>query len=169
MIARLLIIITAIVLIYLLLRWFRRTAPEKVASLLRRIALGAAIVGVILLAVTGRLHWLFALFAALIPLVRRIIPLIRYIPLLRTLYARYRERQNGANTQGGQRTSSPPEGEMKLKEAYEILGLKPGATREEIKAAHRALMQKNHPDRGGSAWMAKQLNAARDRLLSEFK
>jgi curved DNA-binding protein CbpA len=39
------------------------------------------------------------------------------------------------------------------------------ADRAEIHAAYRRLMQRAHPDRGGSAGLAAQLNAARDRLL----
>ena len=52
--------------------------------------------------------------------------------------------------------------------ALEILGLNQGATREEVVLAHRRLMQKMHPDRGGSDYLAKKINAARDFLLERL-
>ena len=54
---------------------------------------------------------------------------------------------------------------MSREEAYAVLGLKPGATAEEIRAAHRRLMRAAHPDSGGSDWVASRVNQARDVLL----
>ena len=54
---------------------------------------------------------------------------------------------------------------MTADEAYSILGLAPGASRDQIKDAHRRLMVKLHPDHGGSDYLATQINRARDVLL----
>ncbi|MDB5615453.1 MAG: DnaJ protein [Devosia sp.] len=52
-------------------------------------------------------------------------------------------------------------------EAYDILGLKPGASDEQIRTAHRDLMKAVHPDHGGSSYLAARINQARDRLLKQ--
>jgi hypothetical protein len=65
------------------------------------------------------------------------------------------------------RPASQPEptGGMSAAEARSILGVGPEAASPEIKAAYARLMQRAHPDKGGTTGLAAQLNAARDRLL----
>lgn len=58
-----------------------------------------------------------------------------------------------------------PAGPMTREEALEVLGLREGASAEEIRQAHRRLMRGAHPDQGGSDWLAARINQARDVLL----
>lgn len=64
----------------------------------------------------------------------------------------------------GQR-GAPGAGAMTKEEAYEILGLQPGASQEAIREAHRSLMKRIHPDAGGSSGLAARVNQAKDVLV----
>lgn len=61
----------------------------------------------------------------------------------------------------------PGSGKMSRDEASKVLGLQPGASKKDIIAAHRRLMQKFHPDRGGSDYLAAKINLAKDVLLKQ--
>jgi hypothetical protein len=80
----------------------------------------------------------------------------------RNFGAQWREQEAGA-----QGPSSTSRAKMSHAEALEVLGLGEGASPEEIRQAHRRLMQRLHPDHGGSSYLAARINQARDVLLGE--
>ena len=112
------------------------------------------VVGLAILAATGRMHWIAAVGAATLPFLRRGMSLLRFLPIFRSLFGAYQQygRQTGGN--GAPNTGSS----MSLDEAREILGLGPDPSRDDIIEAHRRLMQKMHPDRGGTEYLAKKIS-----------
>jgi hypothetical protein len=76
-------------------------------------------------------------------------------------------RENAQANAGDREGGSAASGPVTEEEAYKILGLEPGASAADIRKAHRRLMQRLHPDLGGSSFLAARINAAKDVLLSK--
>lgn len=223
--------------------WLRSQPPGQRKPAIIKLATAAGIGSVVVLALTGRLHVLFALAAFLFPLLRRLLPSLligrmgragsgsahastgnqsrvtsdilemsldhdsgtmngtilkgpmagreladlgesEFLALLRycreqdedsaRLLETYLDRRFGDSwraddeadaegREGGDAASTG--GPLTESEALDILGLAPGASREEIIQAHRRMMQKVHPDRGGSNYLAARINEAKACLL----
>jgi hypothetical protein len=86
------------------------------------------------------------------------------------LLTAYLDREHGEwQSKADRATSSPSNNnEMSEPQALEILGLNNDATKEDVIQAHRRMMQRVHPDRGGSTYLATKINAAKD-LLTKIR
>ncbi|HEY5645557.1 MAG TPA: hypothetical protein VIS76_06440, partial [Pseudomonadales bacterium] len=92
--------------------------PSKSTTVITVSAI-ALILGLTILAATGRLHWIAAVGAAALPFLRRVPSLLRYLPLFRGLFGAYQRYGQGSGDAGG----SSPGGEMSAARAREILGV----------------------------------------------
>lgn len=147
--------------------WFKvfvQKAPAERKHYIKKSVLYGIVLSFLLLAIMGRLNWIIAAVSVLAAFVMRFLPIVlRYAPQLQRLWVAFRDRGNPAAAErpGGRAQSAV----MSVEEAYKILGVSLSATRQEIIAAHRKLMLKNHPDRGGSSYLAAQINRAKELLL----
>ena len=92
----------------------------------------------------------------------------------RALLVAYLDRRDSGwseHAQGDAATGRPAasSGKMSEQEAYQILGLEPGASAGDIGHAHRSLMKKFHPDQGGSTYLAARINEAKETLLRRHR
>jgi len=163
-----LIILIAIAGIALIL-WHKITRAKGAER--KKMVLWSAIGGVLailgLLAITGHLNIITAMIAGAVALLPRAMQLAKYLPFINRLYQQHGQQQEQQHARQSHRSqTSNGKHDMSVEQAREVLGLKPDCTKEDIIQAHRRMMQKVHPDRGGSDYLAAQINTAKDVLLS---
>jgi len=171
MIVKLALALVFIAILWSLLRGYSRLSEEQRKEALKRWALPALVALFVVLALTGHLNWLFAAVASVFALGKQLLPsLIRYLPLLAQMKkgASAGEQARRQSSNEGNKTAAPQNGKMDISQAHETLGTQPGASKDEIIQAHRKLVQRVHPDRGGSAYLTQQINMARDVLLGDL-
>jgi hypothetical protein len=162
---RIYLILILIIIAFLGLRGFLKISPASLARSFRILLLGTAGLVILYLLATGRLNWFFAFVGIFIAFISRLMPLLlRYAPYLHRLWLEFVASKQGPSQRQSNTSSS---GNMSPAEAYEVLGLKIGASEQEIIAAHRKLIQKIHPDRGGSDYLAAKINLAKKILLKK--
>ena len=167
--ARIAVLLAITILGFLLWQELKKSAPERRRKLLLRGGFFALIGILLILEATGRVHWVMAAVAAALPFIKVLFGLLlRGLPFLQVWQKHRQTGQEQSNQeQSNQKNSSPAQtsSEITKEEAWQLLGLEPSASREDIIQAHKRLIQKVHPDRGGNDYLAAKLNAARDLLL----
>ena len=149
--------------LFFVIQSIKREAPENRRRKKIQYGIYALIIIMIILVITGRMHWVAAAITALIPILQKLFILgLRFFPFLSKFY-QYKE-------QSTQKTSTKPnQSKMDLEEALKIFGLEQSPlTEKEIIQRHRELIQKIHPDRGGSDYLAAQINTAKDVLINQL-
>lgn len=118
----------------------------------------------IALTVMGKMHWLSVVVFSLLAVLRFLLKIV-------TMYAPFLMRISpllwqSIFTRGKKAGASTAErGAMSQEHARAVLGVKANASKEDITKAHRQLIQRLHPDRGGTTRLTRIVNQARDTLL----
>lgn len=142
-----------------LLRWYSLADVKTIKRGLAWFGIALLALAAVFLALTGRFGAALATLAGISVWASRLVNLFQ---VARHVWGGAFDR-SGKSHQGGNAGGAPST--MTAEEAYRILGLAPGASADEIKAAYRRLIEQLHPDRGGSDYLAAKVNSAKDFLL----
>ncbi|KEF30757.1 DnaJ domain protein [Marinobacter nitratireducens] len=155
--------------VFVILKQWGALTPEKKKSAAWKTALVVGGALLLFMVLTGRVHVLTAAVAAVLPLLRKLPALIHHIPTFRRFMGASGARGDGHShgTNGGNENDRSDA--MSESEACDVLGVQPGCSESEIVAAHRRLIQKLHPDRGGNDYLAAKINEAKATLLKKYR
>lgn len=165
---RLLIALIAIGLVILVFRHIRKQPKQRRPKLILKYGLYLLAIILLGLVITGKVHWITAGIAALIPFVFKLSALaLRMLPMVQ--FWKSTKQQSENFQQKSSSFSGNTSGKMTVQQAKEIFGFDEVVSAEQVTKRHRELMQKMHPDRGGSGYLAVQINSAKDVLLEHLK
>lgn len=143
---------------YYFKRW-QALPAEKRNEAGKKYILYLLIAVLLIMVASGRAHWIMGVLAGLLAIAGRAAQLVQYVPMFKKIY----DDLNGSTAQTAD--SVPSKQGMSREDAADVLGVNVNASSEEVRIAHKKLMQKVHPDRGGSDALAKQINRAKDILM----
>ena len=160
--------ILLIVALFVIFRMYSKktqslTSEQKKKMLRMWLLIGAAIAVAVLAFSKGNV--IAGAIASMVALFSRALPLLRFAPLVKTFMDKQTGSSPGSQGQSGSKASVIQN--MDKAQAADILGVDIDASKNDIIAAHKRLMQKVHPDKGGSDALAIQINEAKKVLLGE--
>lgn len=109
-------------------------------------------------------NWLVVGVGMLMALLRGLLPLLRFLPLLQNFRQGSASRAGSGGGGSDHQSSSRRPQRMSRQEALQVFGLGENATREDVQREYRRLMRQVHPDLGGSSYLAAKINEAKDVL-----